>query len=160
MGHVCELAEPKNGLACINISRAPLLGPVRTVQVPAWAAEMGRTRIPSVANPSRRHPLHSSGEQLAHEPAIDWWQRGAAARASTAAVLVGEEEEAGVAAAHPAAMTMRSGIKSSLSPRRSGLPSGGWTGGGSHHRRSPPTPSVRARHWHAPASRRSAFLLH
>jgi hypothetical protein len=55
MGRVCELAEPVNGLARIKISRAPVLGPVRTVQVPARAAETGRTRIPSAANPSRRH---------------------------------------------------------------------------------------------------------
>jgi hypothetical protein len=97
MGRVFEISELVNGLARIKISRAPALGPARTVQVPARAAEMGRTCIPSAANLSRhRHPLRSSGEQLAHDrQQID--RRGAAARASTAAMLVGEEEEAGVA---------------------------------------------------------------
>jgi hypothetical protein len=54
---VCELAEPVNGLARIKISRAPVLGPARMVQVLAQAEETGRTRAPSAANPSRRrHP--------------------------------------------------------------------------------------------------------
>jgi hypothetical protein len=49
MGRTFELSEPVNGLARIKISRAPALGPARTVQVPARAAETGRTRIPSAA---------------------------------------------------------------------------------------------------------------
>jgi hypothetical protein len=54
MGHVCELAEPVKGLAHKKISWAPVLGPFWMVQVPAQAAETGRTRTPSATNPSRR----------------------------------------------------------------------------------------------------------
>jgi hypothetical protein len=91
IGRVCELSEPVNGLARIKFSRAPALGLVRTVQVPARPAETGRTRISSTANPSRRrHPLRSSGEKLAREPGRDRWRRGAAAQASVAAALVGK----------------------------------------------------------------------
>jgi hypothetical protein len=160
MGRACEVAEPVNGLARKKISRAPILGPFRTVKVLARAAETGRTHTPSARNPSHRHPLLSSGEELNHLLATDQRRRGVAARASAAAMLVGEEEEAGVAGEHPAAMTRRSGATSIPSSPRSGRANGGSTGGGPPHRRSPPTPSVHARHWRALASRCSAFLLH
>jgi ribosomal protein L3 len=67
-------------------------------------------------------------------------------------IALGEEEEAGVAAVHPAATTRRSGAASAPSRRRSTPADGGRTGGGPHHPRSPPTPSVRARHRCARAS--------
>jgi hypothetical protein len=74
MGRACELAEPVNGLICKKNSRAPVLGLFRTVQV-ARAAETGRTRTPSAANPSRRrHPLLSSGEELNHLPVTYRWR--------------------------------------------------------------------------------------
>jgi hypothetical protein len=136
MGRACELAESVNGLARKKISRAPILGPFRMVQVPARAAGTGRTRTPSAANPSRRHPLLSSGEELNHLPATYRWRRGAAAQASVAAVLVGEEEEAGVADEHPAVTTRRSGAASIPSPPRSRRAGSGPTGGG------PPPPTV------------------
>jgi hypothetical protein len=161
MGRACELAEPVKGLARKKNLRAPVLGPFRTVQVPARAAETGRTRIPSTANPShRRQPLLSSGEELNHLSATDRWRAGAAPRASATAVLVGEEEEVGVVGEHPAATTRRSGAASVPSWPRSGRAGGGPTGGGPPHRRSPPTPSARARHGRKLASRCSAFLLH
>jgi hypothetical protein len=166
MGRVCELSEPINGLARIKFSRAPALGPARTVQVPARPVETGQTRIPSAANPShRRHPLRSSGEKLASEPGRDRWRRGAAARASAAAqasaaaALVGEEGEAGVAAVHPAATARSSGAAFAPSRRRSAPAGGGRTGGGPHRPRWPPTPSARARHRRARPSPRSAVPL-
>jgi hypothetical protein len=58
-------------------------------------------------------------------------------------VLVGEE---GVAGAHPAAATTRSGAASAPSRRRSAPAGAEPTGGGLPHRRWPPTPSARARH--------------
>jgi hypothetical protein len=75
MGRACELAELVNGLARKKISRAPVLGPLRTVQVPARTAKTGRTRTPSVVNHSRRHhTLLSSGEELNHLLATDRWR--------------------------------------------------------------------------------------
>jgi hypothetical protein len=161
MGRACELAEPVNGLARKKISRAPILGLFRMVQVPARAVETGRTRTPSTGNPSRRrHPLLSSGEELNHLSATDRWREGAAPRASAAAVLVGEEEEAGVAGEHPAATRRRTGAASVPSRPRSGRAGGGPTGERPPTVATPPTPSACAWHRRELVSRCSAFLLH